>query len=140
MSTHEDFRRDDQVKGSSNRTFGLVIGTVLLVIAIWPLWGGGGLRWWLAAIAGVVAAVAIVWPRVLTPFNAIWTKFGFLLSRLTNPLVMGAMYYGVLTPAGLLMRLIGKDPMRRKYDHGAATYWIPRDPPGPKPDSMSDQF
>ena len=140
MSTHEDFRRDHQVKGSSDRIFGLVIGAALLVISIWPLWGDGDLRWRLAAIAGVVVVAAIVWPRALAPFNAIWTKFGLLLSRLTNPLVMGAMYYVVLTPAGLLMRLIGTDPMRRRFDREAATYWIPREPPGPDPDSMSNQF
>lgn len=140
MSTHEDFRRDDEVKGSSNRSFGLVIGCALLVIALLPLRSGGDPRWWLAATAGTVAALALLSPRVLAPFNRVWTKFGLVLSKITNPVVMGAMFYGVITPAGLVMRLLGKDPMRRKFSPEDPSYWIEREPPGPKPDSMPNQY
>ncbi len=140
MSRHEDVRREDPVKGSSNRSFGLVIGAALLVIALWPLRGEGDPRWWLSAAAGIVVVLALLWPRVLAPFNRVWTRFGLLLSMVTSPVIMAAMFYGVITPAGLVMRVLGKDPMRRKFDREVATYWVEREPPGPKPDSMPNQY
>ena len=140
ISTHEDFERDEEVKGSSDRTFGLVIGAALAVIGLLPLLGSGGPRWWLVAIGGAVAAAGLVAPALLAPFNRLWTRFGLLLNRVTNPIVMALMFFVVLTPSGLLMRLFGKDPLRRRFDADAATYWIEREPPGPTGESMRNQF
>lgn len=95
---------------------------------------------WLLIVGAAIATVGLVRPNVLAPFNRVWTRLGILLSRITNPIVMGLMYFVVLTPAGLLMRLFGKDPLHRRIDPSAATYWIVRDPPGPAPGSMRDQF
>lgn len=140
ISTHEDFKRDEEIKGSSDRTFGLVIGAALAVIGVLPMLGGGSARWWLVAIGGAVAVIGLVWPAVLAPLNRLWMRFGLLLSRVTNPIVMALMFFLVLTPSGLLMRLFGNDPLRRGFDAHAATYWIERDPPGPEGDSMRNQF
>ena len=140
ISTHEDFKRDEEIKGSSDRTFGLVIGAALAVIGVLPVLGGGSARWWLVAIGGAVAVIGLVWPSLLAPLNRLWTRFGLLLSRVTNPIVMALMFFVVLMPSGLLMRLFGKDPLRRGFDAHATTYWIDRDPPGPEGDSMRNQF
>ena len=109
----------EEIKGSSDRTFGLVIGAALAVIGILPVLGGGGVRWWLVAIGGAFALVGLVWPTLLAPLNRLWTRFGLLLSRVTNPIVMALMFFVVLTPSGILMRLFGKDPLRRRFDAGA---------------------
>ncbi len=79
-------------------------------------------------------------PSLLAPLNRVWTKFGLLLHKVVSPIVLGVMFYLVITPTGLLMRLFGKDPLRLKFDGTAKSYWIPREPPGPKPDSIKDQF
>lgn len=117
-----------------------MIGVVLGVIGLLPLLGSGGPRWWLVGIGGAVAAAGLVAPALLAPFNRLWTRFGLLLNRVTNPIVMALMFFVVLTPSGLLMRLFGKDPLRRRFDADAATYWIEREPPGPTGESMRNQF
>ena len=85
-------------------------------------------------------AAALVWPGVLAPLNRLWTRFGLLLHRLVSPLVLGVMFFLVITPMGLVMRALGKDPLRLQRDRAARTYWIDRQPPGPAPDSLNNQF
>jgi hypothetical protein len=77
---------------------------------------------------------------LLRPFNRLWFRFGLLLSRVVNPLVMGLLFYFTVTPIGLIMRALGKDPLRLRFDRGARTYWIDRQPPGPEPETMRQQF
>jgi hypothetical protein len=137
---HESFGRHEEVKGSSNRTLGLVFATVFLIIAVFPLFFGGALRWWSLAVAAAFAVVALVLPGVLTPLNRAWTRFGLLLHKIVSPIVLGFLFYIVVTPLGLLMRLLGKDPLRLRWDRRSSTYWIERKPPGPKPETLSDQF
>lgn len=137
---HESFGRHEEVKGSSNRTLGLVFATVFLIIAVFPLFFGGALRWWSLAVAAAFAVVALVLPGVLTPLNRAWTRFGLLLHKIVSPIVLGFLFYIVVTPLGLLMRLLGKDPLRLRWDRRSSTYWIERKPAGPKPETLSDQF
>lgn len=137
---HESFSRHEEVKGSSNRTLGLVFAAVFLIIAVFPLLFGGPIRWWSLAVAAAFAVVAFVLPGVLTPLNRAWTRFGLLLHKIVSPIVLGFLFYIVVTPLGLLMRLLGKDPLRLRWDRQSATYWIERTPPGPKPETLSDQF
>ena len=85
-------------------------------------------------------AVAFVRPAWLAPLNRVWFKFGLLLQRVVNPLVMAVIYFAVVTPTGLIMRALGKDPLHLRYDPDARSYWIPRDPPGPERESMKNQF
>jgi hypothetical protein len=138
--THEDFSRQEDFKPASDRSFGLVIATVFLVIAFWPLVRGEPVRWWALAVAAVFAALALTWTAALAPLNKWWTKLGVLLYRVVSPIVLGLLFYVAVVPVGLLMRVLGKDPLRLRRDPDAASYWIDRTPPGPTPDSMKNQF
>ncbi len=137
---HEDLTREEHVEGSSDRSFGLVFAAVFVVVALWPLWSGGGLRWWAVGVAAAIAVVAVVMPRVLAAPNRLWLKFGLLLGRIVSPIALGILFYAVFMPTGALMRLFGKDPLKLKRDAAAATYWVDREPPGPPPTSMTNQF
>ena len=137
---HEDLSRDQEVEGSSDRSFGLVFAGVFLLIAAWPLWYGATPRWWAAGVAAVFAVVAVTRPILLAVPNRLWIKFGVLLGKLVSPIALGVLFYSVLAPIGVLMRIAGKDPLRLKRDATTASYWIPRKPPGPPPDSMTNQF
>ena len=79
-------------------------------------------------------------PKLLAPFNRLWARFGLLLHRITSPLVLGIMFFAVITPMGWIMRALGKDLLRLKIDPAATSYWIARTPPGPTPESLKDQF
>jgi hypothetical protein len=137
---HEDLNRAQHVESSSDRAFGLVFAAVFLIVAAWPLLGGGTPRWWALVLAVGFGAVALVRPVLLAGLNRQWTKLGILLSRVVSPVALGLLFYAVLTPIGVLMRLTGKDPLRLKREPGARSYWMPRHPPGPPPDSMTNQF
>ena len=139
MSTHEDFSRA-AAAGGSNRSFGLVFAAVFGIIAAWPLMEGGGVRWWAAGVCGGFAVIAVLRPGILTPLNWVWTKFGLLLHRVTNPLLLGIIFFVAITPMALIVRALGNDLLRLKRQHDAATYWIPRTPPGPAPETMKQQF
>lgn len=137
---HEDINRKDDVKMGSERGFGIVFAAVFAIIGLLPLVHGGAIRVWALGIAVAFLAVAFIVPRALKPLNIVWFKFGLLLYKITNPIVMGGMYYIGLVPIGLLMKLFGKDPLNRSFDPSAESYWIDRDPPGPEPSSMKRQF
>jgi hypothetical protein len=137
---HEDLSRHQQVEGSSDRSFGLVFAAVFLLIACWPLLYRETPRWWAVAIAVVFALIAIWNPSLLAGLNRQWIKLGLLLGKIVSPIALGILFYGVVAPIGLIVRLTGKDPLRLKLDSGASSYWIPRKPPGPPPDSMTNQF
>jgi hypothetical protein len=137
---HEDLHRTRHIEGSSNRAFGLVFSGLFLVIACWPLLDGDRLRWWAVGATATLAVVALGKPVLLAGPNRLWTRFGVLLGDLAGPVATAVLFYGVVTPLGIMMRLTGKDPLRLKLDPSAKTYWIQRTPPGPPPDSMTNQF
>ena len=137
---HEDLNRDQDVEGSSNRIFGLVFAGVFFVIAGWPLFHGEALRWWASVVAVVFVLAALIKPTLLTRLNQLWMKLGMLLGKVVSPIALGILFYGVFTPIGTAIRLAGKDPLRLKFNPDADSYWISRDPPGPPPDSMTNQF
>lgn len=138
--TREYEMHGKSTKGSSNRTFGLVFAVFFCVIALQPIWHGDALRIWAAWLASIILILAIMAPSVLAPLNRLWTKFGLLLHGVVSPIALGILFFGVITPMAIVMRIVGKDPLRRKFDNNATSYWIPRDPPGPAPDSMNNQF
>ncbi len=84
--------------------------------------------------------MAVFYPKLLAPLNHLWFKFGLLLHKIVNPVVLAIMFFLVITPIGLLMRALGKDPLRLRLDKAATSYWIDRTPPGPSPDTLGDQF
>jgi Saxitoxin biosynthesis operon protein SxtJ len=138
--THEDFSRKEDIKPSSDRSFGLVIATVFLLITFWPLIRAEPVRWWALAVAAVFAALALLWTAALAPLNKCWTKLGVLLYRIVSPIVLGLLFYVIVTPVALLMRVLGKDPLRLRREPDAASYWIDRMPREPAPESMKNQF
>ena len=137
---HEDLTREQIVEGSSDRVFGLVFAGVFILIAGWPLFHGETPRWWACGVAAIFALAALLKPAMLAVFNRQWIKLGVLLGKVVSPIALGLLFYGVLTPIGAVMRLTGKDPLRLRLEPGASSYWIPREPPGPPPDSMNNQF
>ncbi|MAF95600.1 MAG: hypothetical protein CMM60_07585 [Rhodospirillaceae bacterium] len=137
---HEDFGRGDEPKAGGERGFGIVFAFVFAVIGLWPLLDGGAIRLWALIAAGVFAAAGLFWPTLLRPLNRVWFLFGMALHKVVNPLVMGLLFYATITPIALVMRLMGKDPLRRRFDRQAKSYWIERRPAGPEPQSMRHQF
>lgn len=137
---HENYSKRDDVSPSSNRSFGIVFTAAFAVIGLWPVISGTEIRWWSIAIAGAFLVAALTRPSLLSPLNRLWTQFGLLLGRITSPLLMGLIFFLVVTPIGLTMRLLGKRTLDLKYEPNAESYWIKREPPGPAPETMKNQF
>jgi hypothetical protein len=140
VNTHEDFTRKEEIKGPSDRSFGWVFTVAFAVIALLPLWRHGPLRVWALAISAAMAIITLLKPALLHSANRLWARFGLLLNKIVSPVVTSLLFYLVVTPIGLLMRLFGQDPLRLRFDRQSVSYWIERTPPGPAPDSMSHQF
>jgi hypothetical protein len=140
MSAHEGFEQKRQVKRSSDRAFGFVFTALFLLIGALPLMDGRGPHWWALALSGILLAISLTVPWVLSPFNRAWLRFGQLLHRVVNPVVMALLFFGMITPTGLLRRALVRDPFRLARDPEAESYWIDRDPPGPAPETMTQQF
>ena len=140
MDIHERLTEDHPITGSSDRSFGVMVTVVLTVVGVFPLLNGEPPRWWSLAVAGVMLVVTLVRAELLAPFNRVWFRFGLFLHRVVNPVIMAVIYFAVVTPTGLIMRAVGKDPLRLRRDPNAESYWIHRTPPGPEPESMTNQF
>jgi hypothetical protein len=139
-AVHEPLTRDEEVRGSSDRSFGIVFTVVFAIVGLWPLIGGGSVRLWSLSIAGALLAISLIRPSLLAPFNRLWMRFGLLLHGVTNPIIMGLVFFLAVTPTALILKLMGKDPLRRRFDREVRSYWIERTPPGPDPESMKNQF
>ena len=116
-----------EIKISSNRNFGLVFFVVFLIFSFWPLTYDGSIRIWLAIISLIFLILGLVNSKLLTPLNKLWFKFGIILGAVIAPIVMGVVFFLVITPIGLTMRIMGKDILRKRYDKKKETYWIKRD-------------
>tara|TARA_Y100000992_G_scaffold19432_1_gene11264 strand:- start:111 stop:500 length:390 start_codon:yes stop_codon:yes gene_type:complete len=126
----------NDIKIGSNRSFGIVFFIVFLLIAIYPLLSGESVRLWSLAIATIFFILGIINSSLLSPLNKIWFKFGLLLGRLISPLVMSLIFFLVVTPIALLMKLLKKDLLNLKFNKDN-TYWIVKS--GPK-SKMKNQF
>ena len=126
----------NDIKIGSNRSFGIVFFIVFLLIAIYPLLSGESVRLWSLAIATIFFILGIINSSLLSPLNKIWFKFGLLLGRFISPLVMGLIFFLVVTPIALLMKLLKKDLLNLKFNKNN-TYWIVKS--GPK-SKMKNQF
>jgi hypothetical protein len=137
---HEDFSRLDSTGGSSDRSFGLVMAGFFALVALLPLWRGRPYRLWALVVSGAFLVLALIAPTLLRPLNLLWTRLALLLSKITNPIITGLMFYILFTPVAFALRLIGKDPLRLKLPTNGGSYWIPRKPGEPAPESMQNQF
>ena len=126
----------DDIKISSNRSFGIVFFVVFLLIALYPLTYGGEIRIWSLIISIIFLILGLLDSKILAPLNKIWFKFGILLGKIVSPLIMGIIFFLVVTPIGLIMRLSGKDVLNLKYNKNQS-YWIEKN--GPK-SKMKNQF
>ena len=123
-------------KISSNRSFGILFSIVFAAIAFWPLLNLGEIRVWSVIVSSIFLLLGLINSKLLYPFNLIWVKFGELIGKIVAPLVMALIFFIILTPIGLFLRLIGKDLLNVKLNNNK-TYWIKRDK---KPGSMKRQF
>ncbi|MEK7748155.1 MAG: SxtJ family membrane protein [Nitrospirota bacterium] len=139
-SFHESYADLHEIKSGSDRSFGIVFAIVFLIIALFPLKGGGDVRWWAVIISAGFSVAALACPKCLSSLNKLWFRFGLLLQKIVNPIIMGILFYGVATPTAFLVRMMGKDILRLKSEPEQKSYWIIRNPPGPKPETMKDQF
>ena len=128
--------KNTEIKIGSNKSFGVVFFIVFLLIAIYPLINNGELRIWSSIIAIIFLILGLINSKVLTPLNKLWFKFGLLLGKIVSPLIMGIIFFLVVTPTGLIMRIIGKDLLNLKFNN-KKTYWIEKT--GPK-SKMKNQF
>jgi hypothetical protein len=138
--SHEDFSRSEIHEGPSNRSFGLTVGIFLALVALAPLLRAKPVRAWAALPAAALLLAAFFFPSALRVPNRLWMKLAWLISKVTNPIITALMFYLLFTPAGLIFRWMGKDLLRLKYNDAAESYWIPRHPAGPRPETMRNQF
>ncbi len=125
------------VKISSNRSFGILFFIVFLAISLWPLISQEALRLWALILSLIFLILGVLNSKALTPLNIIWIKFGIFLGNIVSPVVMGVIFFMVITPIGLIMRLLGKDLLKIKKGESMLTYWIEREK---KADTMKRQF
>ena len=126
----------NDVKLGSNKSFGIVFFVVFLLIAIYPILSDGDLRLWSLIISLVFLILGLINSRLLTPLNKLWFKFGILLGKIISPVIMGIIFFLVVTPIGLLMRLLKKDVLNLSFNDNKS-YWIEKNGPESK---MKNQF
>ena len=126
----------DDIKISSNKSFGIVFFVIFLLIAIYPLTNGGDIRIWSGIISFIFLVLGLLNSSILTPLNKIWFKFGIILGKIISPVIMAIIFFLVVTPTGLIMRILRKDILNLKYNQNKS-YWIEKE--GPK-SKMKNQF
>jgi hypothetical protein len=126
---HLHRKASEPAKTSSDRAFGWVFAAFFGLIGGWPLLNGGAPHAWAWFVAAAFAATAQLRPGLLAPLNRLWSRFGLLLHRIVNPVVLGLIFVVAILPIGLLLRALGKDPLRLKRHANQTTYWLKRTPP-----------
>ena len=126
----------EKIKLPSNRNFGIVFFIVFLIISLWPILNNSEIRYWSLIISLIFLSLGILNSNLLTPLNKIWFRFGILLGSIVSPIVMGFIFYIVVFPTGLVMRLLGKDLLKIKKNNDK-TYWIKKENLN---SSMKNQF
>ena len=126
----------NNIKISSNKSFGIVFFIVFLIISIYPLVDGDMLRIWPLVISIIFLILGLLNSKILTPLNKLWFKFGILLGAIVSPIVMGIVFFIVVTPISLIMKILGKDILNLKKNKNQS-YWVDKSEPKSK---MKNQF
>ena len=129
--------KQKEIKTSSNKNFGLVFFVIFMTIALWPLLNDENIRIWSVIVSIIFLILGLFNSKILTPFNKLWMRLGILLGTIVSPIVMGIVYFAVITPIGLIMKLFGKDVLNLKIDKNKNTYWTLKKK---IPSKMKDQF
>ena len=140
VASHERLSAEDDVRAGSDRSFGITFAVVFALIALFPLLHGGSPRLWALPGTAVFGGIALIRPSLLAPLNRLWFRFGMLLHKIVNPVVLGLMFFLVITPVAAVTRLFGGKLLSLGYDKSIPSYWHRRSPPGPEPDSIRNQF
>ena len=127
---------NNEIKINSNRNFGIVFFLVFLLIAVYPLTNNEEIKVWSVIISLIFLVLGLSNSKILTPLNKLWFKFGIFLGKIVSPFIMGIIFFLVVTPIGLIMRLLGKDVLNLKYNKNQS-YWIEKN--GPK-SKMKNQY
>src|SRR5262245_23521949 len=140
LDAHESLSRDEEIRQPSERKFGLTFAIVFLfLVVLFTL--QGDVAWPLPfAVSLAFLGLAQFAPYLLKPVNRLWLRFGLALHAIISPIVLMVLFFVVITPVGVVARFMGNDFLRLRFNKEAATYWIDRKPPGPSPQSMSNQF
>ena len=115
--------KNQKIKIGSNKSFGIVFSIVFLVIAFWPMVNGNEINYRSLAISIVFLILGLINSKILTPLNKIWYKFGILLGNVVGPIVMGIIFFLIVTPTSIIMKLLGKDLLNLKKNNNNS-YWI----------------
>ena len=126
----------DDIKISSNRSFGIVFFVVFALIAFYPLINHGDIRIWSLIVSLIFLVLGLLNSKILNPLNKLWFKFGIFLGKIVSPLVMGIIFFFVVTPIGFIMRLLKKDLLNLEFKK-VKSYWIEKNEPKSK---MKNQF
>jgi len=139
--SHERLPRNDDAKPGSNRSFGITFAVVFLIIAFLPLvLHGESIILWAVIVSAAFLVGALMFPTALAPLNHVWFKFGLLLHHVISPVVLGILFFVVVTPFALVVRLFAGKLMALEKDEAAQSYWRRREPPGPAPETVRNQF
>ena len=128
--------KKDKIKISSNKSFGLFFSLIFFIISIWPLINGNNIRIWPIPIAVIFLLLGVLNSKLLLPLNKSWFKFGLLLGSIVSPIIMGLIFFLIVTPTGLILKLFRKDVLNLKYNK-SKTYWLEKDK---NKSSMKNQF
>ena len=126
----------DDLKISSNRSFGIVFFIVFILIAFYPLINQGEIRFWSVFISLLFLILGIINSKILTPLNKVWFKFGIFLGKIISPIIIGVIFFLVVTPIAFLMRMLKKDLLNLKYNKNSS-YWVEKTDPK---STMKNQF
>ena len=129
--------KNNNIKIGSNRSFGIVFFIFFLIISFWPIFNEGNPRIWSLLISLIFLILGLINSNLLSPLNKIWFKFGIFLGNFISPIVMGLVFFLVVTPIGLIMKLLGKDLLRLNKKKNSNTYWLKKDR---YKSSMKNQF
>lgn len=124
----------------SNRSFGTLFVAVFGLFGVYSWWRSGVFHPWTFCLSGLILALTVAKPEWLGPANRAWMTLAEWLHRAVSPIVLGLIFYGIFTPIGWGMRRAGRDAMKRRFEPAARTYWVERNPPGPDPAGLPNQF